>query len=130
MLFVSPKELNFSNRQGSARNLAVKVQLMGGEGDQYSLPNIFGKSSCPEFTNEAYIGVTYHNKTPIFYDEVKMKLPAAIGDSHHILFTIYHISCQKKMDQPNVDTPVGYTVSHKWKLWRDCLLFILGGKSG
>lgn len=111
LLFVSPKELNFSNRQGSARNLAVKVQLMAGEKENNALCNIFGKSSCPEMTAEAYTAVTYHSKTPVFYDEIKIKLPATLGDVHHLLFTFYHVSCQRKVDQASVDTPVGYTVS-------------------
>lgn len=62
LLFVSPKELNFSNRTGSARNIAVRIQLMCGENQENALPYIFGKSSCPEFTTEAYSAVTYHNK--------------------------------------------------------------------
>lgn len=110
LLFVSPKELNFSNRTGSARNLAVRVQLMDGEGELQALPNIYGKSSCPEMSQEAYTAVTYHSKTPVFYDEIKLKLPAALGDNHHVLFTFYHISCQRKQEQTVVDTPVGYTV--------------------
>lgn len=109
LLFVSPKELNFSNRTGSARNIAVKIQLMSGESENCSLYKIFGKSSCPEMTNEAYTTVTYHSKTPVFYDEVKIKLPAALADNHHLLFTFYHISCQRKTEQTSVDMPVGYT---------------------
>ncbi|XP_050313244.1 dedicator of cytokinesis protein 7 isoform X2 [Anthonomus grandis grandis] len=109
LLFVSPKELNYSNRTGSARNLAVKIQLMAGEGENHNLPNIFGRSSCPEMTNEIFSAVTYHCKTPVFYDEVKIKLPASLADNHHLLFTFYHISCQKKADQNVVETPVGYT---------------------
>ncbi|XP_066258807.1 dedicator of cytokinesis protein 7 [Euwallacea similis] len=109
LLFVSPKDLNFSNRTGSARNLAVKIQLMAGESESHSLTNIFGKSSCPEMTNEAFSAVTYHCKTPVFYDEIKIKLPASLADNHHLLFTFYHISCQKKADQNVVETPVGYT---------------------
>lgn len=31
LLFVSPKELNFSSRAGSARNIAIRIQLMSGE---------------------------------------------------------------------------------------------------
>lgn len=111
LLFVSPKELNFSNRAGSARNLAVRIQLMAAEDEKHALFNIFGKSSCPEMTNEAYSAVTYHCKNPVYYDEIKIKLPAALGDNHHLLFTFYHISCQKKLEQNTVDTPVGYTVS-------------------
>lgn len=117
LLFVSPKELNFSSRQGSARNLAVKIQLMAGEKEQNALCNIFGKSSCPEMTTEAYTAVTYHSKTPVFYDEIKIKLPATLSDNHHLLFTFYHISCQRKIEQTSVDTPVGYTVSNQYKLF-------------
>lgn len=96
---------------GSARNIAVKIQFMAGEEEHAALPVIFGKSSCPEFTSEAYTAVTYHNKSPDFYDEFKVKLPAVLGDQHHILFTFYHISCQKKNEEKTIETPVGYTVS-------------------
>ncbi|XP_055386415.1 dedicator of cytokinesis protein 7 [Condylostylus longicornis] len=111
LLFVSPKELNFSSRGGSARNIAVKVQLMAGETQDAALPAIFGKSSCPEFTTEAYTAVNYHNKCPTFYDEIKILLPANLNQNHHILFTLYHISCQKKPQeiQNAIETPIGYT---------------------
>lgn len=110
MLYVYPKSLNFANRQGSARNLAVKVQFMAGEEDNFALPVIFGKSGGPEFVREAYTPVTYHNKTPCFYDEVKIKLPAKLTEAHHLLFTFYHISCQsKKGELGPVELPVGYT---------------------
>lgn len=44
-----------------------------------------------------------------------MKLPANLGDQHHLLFTFYHISCQKKPVtapelEKTIETPVGYTV--------------------
>ncbi|XP_071517868.1 dedicator of cytokinesis protein 7 isoform X2 [Panulirus ornatus] len=109
LLFVSPKDLNFSNRPGSARNIAVKIQFMAGEEEQAASSVIFGKSSCPEYTTEAHTAVTYHNKSPDFYDEFKIKLPAVLGDQHHILFTFYHISCQKKNEEKTIETPVGYT---------------------
>ncbi|XP_052102074.1 dedicator of cytokinesis protein 7-like [Mytilus californianus] len=110
MLYVYPKSLNFANRQGSARNLAVKVQFMAGEEESCALPVIFGKSGGPEFVREAYTPVTYHNKTPCFYDEVKIKLPAKLTEAHHLLFTFYHISCQSKKGEVGpVELPVGYT---------------------
>ncbi|KAL0280011.1 UNVERIFIED_CONTAM: hypothetical protein PYX00_001439 [Menopon gallinae] len=111
LLFVYPKELNFTNRGvrdlGSARNLVVKVQLKSGE--TVALESIFGKSSCPEFTTEAYTSVSYHNRCPSFYDEIKIKLPAKLGPQHHLFFTLYHISCKRKPENPPVETPVGYT---------------------
>ncbi|XP_066997234.1 dedicator of cytokinesis protein 7 [Anabrus simplex] len=109
IIYIYPKELNFASRPGSARNIAVKVQLMNGEDERHALPVIFGKSSCPEFTTEAYTTVNYHNKCPDFYDEIKIKLPASLEDQHHLLFTFYHISCQRKVEQQVVETPVGYT---------------------
>ncbi|XP_060799164.1 dedicator of cytokinesis protein 7-like [Neoarius graeffei] len=108
MLYVYPKSLNFSSRQGSVRNIAVKVQFMAGEDPSQAMPVIFGKSSCAEFCKEAYTPVIYHNKSPEFYEEVKMKIPANLTDNHHLLFTFYHISCQPKQNT-SLETPVGYT---------------------
>lgn len=112
LLFVSPKELNFSARAGSARNIAVQIQLMAGEKPLDALNAIFAKSSCPEFTTEALSSVNYHNKCPSFYDEIKIVMPADLKQNHHLLFTLYHVSCQKKPQemQTAVESPVGYTV--------------------
>ena len=113
LLFVSPKELNVSARAGSARNIAVKIQLMAGESPNDALSAIFAKSSCPEYTSEAFTAVNYHNKCPTFYDEIKIAMPADLQQNHHLLFTLYHVSCQKKTPdmQNSVETPVGWTVS-------------------
>ncbi|XP_052274365.1 dedicator of cytokinesis protein 7-like isoform X2 [Dreissena polymorpha] len=109
LLYLYPRSLNFANRTGSARNIAVKVQLMCGE-DSLAVSAIFGKSNCPELSREAYTSVTYHNKSPDFYEEVKIRLPAHLTEYHHLLFTFYHISCQAKKGEPTpVETPVGYT---------------------
>uniref|UniRef100_A0A8D0ACJ9 Dedicator of cytokinesis 7 n=1 Tax=Sander lucioperca TaxID=283035 RepID=A0A8D0ACJ9_SANLU len=108
LLYVNPQSLNFANRQGSARNITVKVQFMNGEDPNNAMPVIFGKSSCADFAKEAYTAVVYHNRSPDFHDEVKIKLPASLSDHHHILFTFYHVSCQQKQNTP-LETPVGYT---------------------
>uniref|UniRef100_A0A7N6BU68 Dedicator of cytokinesis 7 n=1 Tax=Anabas testudineus TaxID=64144 RepID=A0A7N6BU68_ANATE len=108
LLYVNPQSLNFANRQGSARNITVKVQFMNGEDPSNAMPVIFGKSSCADFSKEAYTAVVYHNRSPDFHDEIKIKLPASLSDHHHILFTFYHVSCQQKQNTP-LETPVGYT---------------------
>ncbi|XP_071985075.1 dedicator of cytokinesis protein 7 isoform X11 [Engystomops pustulosus] len=107
-LYVYPQSLNFANRQGSARNITVKVQFMSGEDPSNALPVIYGKSSCPEFSKEAYTAVVYHNRSPDFHEEIKIRLPATLTDHHHLLFTFYHVSCQQKQNTP-LETPVGYT---------------------
>lgn len=109
LLYVYPKEANFSSRTGSARNIAVRIQIMEGELEENALTAIFGRSSCPEMTHEYITSVSYHNKNPNFYDEVKIRLPADLNTNHHLLFTFYHISCQKKLEQTSVETPVAYT---------------------
>ncbi|GCB65096.1 hypothetical protein scyTo_0013416, partial [Scyliorhinus torazame] len=108
LLYVYPQSLNFSSRQGSVRNITVKVQFMAGEDPNSALPVIFGKSSCADFSREAYSAVVYHNKSPDFYEEIKMKIPANLTDNHHLLFTFHHISCQQK-PSASLETPVGYT---------------------
>uniref|UniRef100_A0A2K5YBD8 Dedicator of cytokinesis 7 n=1 Tax=Mandrillus leucophaeus TaxID=9568 RepID=A0A2K5YBD8_MANLE len=57
LLYIYPQSLNFANRQGSARNITVKVQFMYGEDPSNAMPVIFGKSSCSEFSKEAYTAV-------------------------------------------------------------------------
>ncbi|KAF7244349.1 Dedicator of cytokinesis protein 6 [Varanus komodoensis] len=82
ILYVYPQSLNFANRQGSARNITVKVQFMFGEDPSNAMPVIFGKSSCAEFSKEAYTAVVYHNscqqkqntplETPVGYTWIPM----------------------------------------------------------
>ncbi|XP_040585899.1 dedicator of cytokinesis protein 6 isoform X2 [Mesocricetus auratus] len=108
LLFVYPHSLNFSSRQGSVRNLAVRIQYMAGEDQSQALPVIFGKSSCSEFAREAFTPVIYHNKSPEFYEEFKLRVPACVTENHHLFFTFYHVSCQPRPGAP-LETPVGFT---------------------
>lgn len=50
-------------------------------------------------------------RSPEFYEEFKLRLPACVTESHHLLFTIYHVSCQPRPGTA-LETPVGFTVSH------------------
>ncbi|CAG0881186.1 unnamed protein product [Cyprideis torosa] len=111
LLYMYIRDVNFTNRPGgSARNITVKVRLMRGEDERmYSLPAIFGKSSGPEFVTKVYTPVTYHNKCPDFYEEVKIGLPVSLTEQHHLFFTFYHISCQRKEATTPVETPIGYS---------------------
>ena len=48
-------------------------------------------------------------RNPDFYEEVKVRMPARLGDHHHLLFTFYHISCQRKVEMAPLETPIGYS---------------------
>ena len=52
------------------------------------------------------------NRTPYFYEEVKIKLPAHLEERHHFLFTFYHVSFKAESTGPIESTPVGCTVSN------------------
>ncbi|XP_018426758.1 PREDICTED: dedicator of cytokinesis protein 8 [Nanorana parkeri] len=108
LLYVYPQRLNFANRLSSARNITIKIQFMCGEDTKCSLPVIFGKSNGSEFLEEVYTAVTYHNKAPDFYEEVKIRLPAKLTEKHHLLFTFYHISCQQKAGN-SVESVLAYS---------------------
>ncbi|XP_051525356.1 dedicator of cytokinesis protein 8-like isoform X1 [Myxocyprinus asiaticus] len=110
LLYVYPLRLNFTNRLTSARNITVKIQFMSGEDPSCAMPVIYGKSSSPELLQELYTPVTYHNRSPDFYDEVKICMPARLTEKHHLLFTFYHISCQQKQNQTgSVEALIGYS---------------------
>uniref|UniRef100_A0A4W3I185 Dedicator of cytokinesis 8 n=1 Tax=Callorhinchus milii TaxID=7868 RepID=A0A4W3I185_CALMI len=110
LLYVYPQRLNFANRLASARNITIRIQFMAGEEATSAMPVIFGKSSGPEFVSEIYTAITYHNKSPDFYEEVKIKLPAKLRERHHLLFTFYHISCQQKQNQgASAESLIGYS---------------------
>ncbi|KAA0713928.1 Dedicator of cytokinesis protein 8 [Triplophysa tibetana] len=114
-LYVYPLRLNLTNRLTSARNITVKLQFMSGEDPSCAMPVIYGKSSGPEFLQEVYSPVTYHNRSPDFYDEVKICMPARLTKKHHLLFTFYHISCQQKQNQTgNLETLIGYSWLPIW----------------
>ncbi|XP_004677678.1 PREDICTED: dedicator of cytokinesis protein 8 isoform X2 [Condylura cristata] len=108
LLYVYPQRLNFANKIASARNITIKIQFMRGEDASDAMPVIFGKSNGPEFLQEVYTAITYHNKSPDFYEEVKIKLPAKLTVNHHLLFTFYHISCQQKQGA-SIESLLGYS---------------------
>ncbi|CAH0726332.1 unnamed protein product, partial [Brenthis ino] len=117
LLYLSVRELNFAayaSRVASARNITVRIQLMAGEEQSAALPAIFGRSSCPEFSTEAYTTVLYHNKNPSLYDEIKLKLPADLGDQHHLLFTFLHVACQRKPVAPEMEKSVETVLGYSW----------------
>lgn len=46
--------------------------------------------------SDLYIPVSFHDKNPQFYEEVKITIPLNLSKSHHILFTFYHVTCKQK----------------------------------
>lgn len=64
-------------------------------------------------STSAMSSVTYHNKSPHYYDEFKIKLPPQLTERHHLLFTFYHITCQAPRGPKGTEPPqtaIGYAV--------------------
>uniref|UniRef100_I3MRH5 Dedicator of cytokinesis 8 n=1 Tax=Ictidomys tridecemlineatus TaxID=43179 RepID=I3MRH5_ICTTR len=96
LLYVYPQRLNFANKLASARNITIKIQFMCGEDPSHAMPVKRGPH------------LQINIKSPDFYEEVKIKLPAKLTVNHHLLFTFYHISCQQKQGA-SVESLLGYS---------------------
>ncbi|VDM97928.1 unnamed protein product [Thelazia callipaeda] len=107
LLYVYPRFVNLSNRSGPSRNISVHVELMNAQ--EKAICAIYGKSGGPNITYFADTVVFYHNKTPNFYDEIKINLPVDLDDGHHLLFTFYHISCKPNKIGNDIKVPIGYS---------------------
>ncbi|KAL7670821.1 hypothetical protein ACOME3_005740 [Neoechinorhynchus agilis] len=116
ILYVYPMHLSLigsSRVNGSIRNIGIKIQFMTGEESKHAAAVIVTKTGTTDLQKEIFLPVIYHQRNPHFYDEVKIRLPAIMSEFDHILFTIYHISCQKKEDIP-LETVAGFAVGAGW----------------
>uniref|UniRef100_A0A673HXT0 Dedicator of cytokinesis protein 9-like n=1 Tax=Sinocyclocheilus rhinocerous TaxID=307959 RepID=A0A673HXT0_9TELE len=97
-----------------ARNIALCLEFRDSdEEDALPLKCIYGRPGGPLFCKKAFAAVLHHQQNPEFYEEFKIELPAQLTDRHHLLFTLYHISCDsnskastKRREQ--LETQVGY----------------------
>ncbi len=96
-LYIYPESVVMSSHNRKVKTIGLKVSLKDSDEDPQAagLPVIYGKSSCAAFSTLTSAQAVYHNKTPTFHDEIKIKLPTQLTADHHLLFTFYHISCQK-----------------------------------
>jgi len=56
----------------------------------------------------------YTHRNPDFYEEIKIQLPNKLTSRHHLLFSFFHVSCQKKQDLTPTETHIGYAVSYTY----------------
>ncbi|KYR03085.1 DOCK family protein [Tieghemostelium lacteum] len=109
-LYIYPETVNLNKAHG--RNICIKVEIR--DNDLISmngpLKYIYGKSSNQRFTNNYYTETHYHNKTPDFIDEIKIKLPVKLNQNLHLLFTFYHVICKVKKGVEEVENLIGFAV--------------------
>ena len=115
-LYIYPKFANFTNLASANRTITLELSLLNTDQLPPSVNAnsknfecaIYGKSCNQKFSETAISVVTYHNKKPQFYDEFKIKLPPILQPTHHLLFTVKHVTISKKNSIP--DELIGYCV--------------------
>ncbi|KAL1268290.1 hypothetical protein QQF64_033653, partial [Cirrhinus molitorella] len=115
-LYVYPRHLKYDSQKAftKARNIALCLEFRDSdEEDAVPLKCIYGRPGGSLFCKKAFAAVLHHQQSPEFYEEFKIELPAQLTERHHLLFTLYHISCDsnskastKRREQ--VETQVGY----------------------
>jgi hypothetical protein len=122
LMYVYPLHVNLGSVK-NAKNILVRCQFRDTDDDpeQAGLPVFFGPSGGPAFLRSARSAVTYHEKSPSFQDEFKLRLPPRLTSRHHLLFSFYHLNLEafeKKKADPNeiqVETLLGYAVLPLWQ---------------
>ncbi|GAM18922.1 hypothetical protein SAMD00019534_020970, partial [Acytostelium subglobosum LB1] len=108
-LYIYPDIINLTKAHG--RNVFVKVELR--ESDMLtsrSLAVFYGKTGGSlNLTNRFLTQTHYHDKTPTYVDEIKVRLPFALSTKHHLLFKLYHVVCNKKKDE-DTENLIGFSV--------------------
>eukprot|EP00007_Cunea_sp_BSH-02190019_P005574 CAMPEP_0174233870 /NCGR_PEP_ID=MMETSP0417-20130205/3789_1 /TAXON_ID=242541 /ORGANISM="Mayorella sp, Strain BSH-02190019" /LENGTH=1779 /DNA_ID=CAMNT_0015312155 /DNA_START=274 /DNA_END=5609 /DNA_ORIENTATION=+ len=98
----------------SSRNVALKIRLLPDDEDPHApgLPVCYGRSSQPDFCTEIITSSTYHQTRPWFFnEEVKIRLPANVCNSHHLVVHFYHLACQQKRKKDvQVENELGFAV--------------------
>lgn len=93
----------------AARNISVQVQLLEIDDPSHEpLDACFNKNALPLLCRSALTSVQYHERSPVFHDELKLSLPLMITSKHNLLFTFYHVACKTDEEAGDVLTPVGY----------------------
>lgn len=116
VLYVYPVRLD----RFQHRNVAVQVQLLEREIDaigsvketelrQEVLPALYS-SGGDGVARSAYTFVSYHQKSPQFENEFKICLPEQLSQTHHVLFTFYHVHCKKLQAAQQRQELIGYAV--------------------
>ena len=117
-LYVYPLAVNFTAKKAAtnskSRNIMIRIQVFESTinpQQQNGLEVIFGKSSARCISSSATTAVSYHNKTPTFNEEVKIKVPAGLTDRHHVFFTFYHVAVDDKKPSKTggEETIIGYS---------------------
>ncbi|KAL9650385.1 hypothetical protein ABK040_016452 [Willaertia magna] len=117
ILYLLLDSCDFSSLPSSCKSVCVRILLRDNDETDSSslllgLNSIFTEGSRnfqKEHRRYALSSVTFHERQPQFFDQIKIQLPIPLTENHHLVFEFRHISCKKKKN--NNDSGVGRTES-------------------
>jgi hypothetical protein len=97
-LYIYPQSVNLSKK----RNLFIRVELRKDDSDirKPPLEALFPRDSDSSMQKYGHSQVDISTKNPHYHDEFKVRLPAVLTPSHHLLFTFFHVDLQMKLEAP------------------------------
>lgn len=110
---------NLSTRTGSpsSKDILVEVKIKDSDEDITApgLELIYAPGRNI-LVRSAVTPVIYHNKSPNFYREFKIKLPSMLHSAHHIVFTFYqvNVTTSKSSKSSVIRIPVAYSF---WQIY-------------
>ncbi|KAH1210267.1 Guanine nucleotide exchange factor SPIKE 1 [Glycine max] len=96
---------------GRKRNLFIRVELREDDGDirRQPLEAIYPRDPGLDasFQKWGHTQVAVGARVACYHDEIKLSLPAMWTPMHHLLFTLFHVDLQTKLDAPK-PVVIGY----------------------
>ncbi|RDY05576.1 Guanine nucleotide exchange factor SPIKE 1 [Mucuna pruriens] len=96
---------------GRKRNLFIRVELKEDDGDirRQPLEAIYPRDPGLDasFQKWGHTQVAVGTRVACYHDEIKLSLPAMWTPTHHLLFTLFHVDLQTKLEAPK-PVVIGY----------------------
>ncbi|XP_027911159.1 guanine nucleotide exchange factor SPIKE 1 isoform X2 [Vigna unguiculata] len=106
-LYVYPLTLSL----GRKRNLFIRVELREDDGDirRQPLEAIYPRDPGLDASLQkwSHTQIAVGARVACYHDEIKLSLPAMWTPTHHLLFTLFHVDLQTKLESPK-PVVIGY----------------------
>ncbi|XP_022632330.1 guanine nucleotide exchange factor SPIKE 1 isoform X3 [Vigna radiata var. radiata] len=106
-LYVYPLTLSL----GRKRNLFIRVELREDDGDirRQPLEAIYPRDPGVDASLQkwSHTQIAVGARVACYHDEIKLSLPAMWTPTHHLLFTLFHVDLQTKLESPK-PVVIGY----------------------
>lgn len=106
-LYVYPKFVNME-KVSKVRNVCIEVLFRSNDENVKEIvgePRIISRYSENLKQTFSLTSVTFHDKHPQFFDEIKIDIPIPFKEKDHLLFKFYTIYVDEKVPEEGIDKP-------------------------